>query len=576
MHDSALHVELLIVLLLVAFAVATAVKWVKVPYSIALVIVGLAIGLCHVLPPVEMTPHLILLVFLPALLFEASWNMRLNSLKENWRPIAILAIFGVLLSTVAVGAVMHYGAGMSLGAAYLFGALISATDPISVLALFKKIGIDHRLTMILEGESIFNDGTAAVLFNLILAVVMSQTVFSPVTSLGNFIMVVTGGAAVGLILGMSASRITSLFDDHLLEITLTTILAYGSFLIAEQMKVSPVIAVVVAGIVMGNYGSHAGMSPTTRLAVNSFWEYAAFIVNSLVFLLIGLQVKLDLLIQYAPQIGMGILSIILARIPVVFGLCPLVSTDHKPIPWTWQTLLYWGSLRGALCMALALSLPFSFSHREEFIITTFGVVLFTLLVQGLTIEPLVKLLNIRQEDPKLKEYESLKSGLIAEAEALRSLKDLFRSAHISKATFEELEREIKAHQLALKNRIESLHMEHASVQKIEMDKTKLHLTEIRKDTINELIREGIVGEEVAHALKVEIDARLHQLREQEEEPAPEHQPERDLEMGQDLDLTPHTPEKSRKKTDEKDAPKKSKEGKHPPKPDPTQEIAEPY
>lgn len=515
MHETAstFHIDLLIVLLLVASGVAIAVKWVRLPYSIALVIVGLFIGVCHVLPPIDMTPELILLVFLPALLFEASWNIRLKSLKENWVPITVLAVIGVLMSMAIVGAIMFHWGVMAIGSAYLFGALISATDPISVLALFRKIGIDHRLTMILEGESLFNDGTAAVLFNIILAAVMAQAAFNPLMSFAQFIMVVAGGIIVGFFTGFAASRVTSFFDDHLLEITLTTILAYGTFLIAENLKVSPVIAVVVAGIIMGNYGSRAGMSPTTRLAVNSFWEYAAFIVNSLVFLLIGMQVKFDLLAKYAETIGVAILAILGARL-IIFIFCPIMSSKDRPIPLKWQTLLYWGSLRGSLCMALALSLPFQFPDREEFIITTFGVVLFTLIIQGLTIEPLVRVFKMRTEDERLKEYERLKTSLIAESEALNSLNAMIGSSHISRTTYEEIKKELSEELHTLQDRLENLHVEDASVKRLEFERTRLHLLEVKKDCVTRLVREGIISEDAANALRTDIDSKVYEVMNQ--------------------------------------------------------------
>ncbi|MBC7998368.1 MAG: Na+/H+ antiporter [Leptolyngbya sp.] len=403
---STFQVGLLVVLLLVASAVAIAVKWVRVPYSIALVIVGLAMGLWHIIPAVEMTPELILLVFLPALLFEASWNLHLDELKRNWLSISVLATAGVLISTLIVGSIMHYWGGMAIGCAFVFGAMISATDPISVLALFRTLGIDKRLTMILEGESIFNDGTAAVFFKVILAITMTQQVFDPGSSLLRVVFEICGGVAIGAALGFAASTVTRLFDDHLLEITLTATLAYGSFLLAEQCHVSPVLSVVAAGIVMGNYGATEGMSTNTRFAVNSFWEYAAFLVNSLVFLLIGMQVKFNLLVEYGGMIGIAIVAILVARIPVAYLITQFCASKNLPIPLNWRHLLFWGALRGSLCMALALSLPINFPNREQFIITAFGVVLFTLIVQGLTIEPLVKLLKIHPE-PVIVEDEAL-------------------------------------------------------------------------------------------------------------------------------------------------------------------------
>lgn len=512
-----LHVDILVVLLLVASAVAIAVKWVRVPYSIALVIVGLAIGISQVLPPIEMTPELILLVFLPALLFEASWNLHLDELKANWVSVSVLSTVGVLVSMAVVGGIMNHFAGMALGTAFLFGALISATDPISVLALFRKIGIDKRLTMILEGESLFNDGTAAVLFKLILALTLAKSTLTMDTTLGRFCVEVAGGVGVGCTLGMAASTITRYFDDHLLEITLTTILAYGSFLVAEQMHVSPVIAVVTAGIVMGNYGGRRGMSATTRLAVNSFWEYAAFVVNSLVFLFIGLQVKTDLLLKYSHLIGIAIAAILVARLPVAYILTTLCATKKKNFPMRWKHILFWGALRGSLCMALALSLPFNFPDREAFIITTFGVVLFTLLVQGLTIEPLVKILGIRPANPKFKQYQALKSKLIAESQAFTELKNLRKLGHISPSIFQELENEIIETQRVLQNQIEDLHLEDASVKELELESARLHILDVRKDAIKSLVREGTISHGLAEKIQADLDGKMFEIVAQEEE-----------------------------------------------------------
>lgn len=397
---SSWNLQIILLLLLVSSSVAAAIKWVRLPYSVALVITGLIAGVTHMLPAVEMTPELILVMMLPALLFEASWNLKLEDLKRSWLPISVLATLGVIVSVVCVAAIMCFFGSMSWTMALLFGAMISATDPISVLALFKKLGVNRRLTMILEGESLFNDGTAVVIFKLVLVAAVAGTSLSLTQAAGSFFTMVLGGAALGLALGYGASKLTSLFDDHLLELTLTGLLAYGSYLLAEAIHVSPVISTICAGIVMGNYGSRIGMSPATRQAVSMFWEYAAFVVNSLVFLLIGLQMKLDLLIQYSPLIACGIAAIIVSRAVVVYALVPLFSRGQQKIDSSWKHVLAWGALRGSLSMALALSLPVDFPGREAITVLTFGVVLFTLLVKGLTIEPLVNKLKISKDEEK--------------------------------------------------------------------------------------------------------------------------------------------------------------------------------
>ncbi len=508
-----IHIDIFLVLLMVTAAVAMAVKWVRLPYSISLVIVGLLIGVFHLLPTVEMTPDLILLVFLPALLFEASWNIDLKELHESWLAILLLAVPGVVISTAVIAAVMHFTVAMPWTIAFLLGAMLSATDPISVLALFRKLGMNKRLTIILEGESLFNDGTAVVLFKLILAMIIANT--SQVSFLhasGSFTLVVLGGAILGAALGYIASRITAFFDDHLLEITLTTILAYGSYLAAELTHVSPVISVVCAGIVMGNYGSRTGMSATTRLAVNSFWEYAAFLVNSFVFLLIGMQVKFNLLEKYSMSIAAAIFAIIIARAFVVYGLSPIFARPKTPVPWKWRHLLWWGALRGSLCMALALSLPSGVEFREVILITTFGVVLFTLLVPGLSIEPLVQLMKMNQVvESSLLAYKELKGVQITNARAMDFLHGLRKQGAITQPAFEKLEAEIEQSAAQTRSAIDELHIADASIQALEFREAKRQILEVKKDCLTTLGREGLLDQDSLEKLKLEIDQEINTL-----------------------------------------------------------------
>ncbi len=390
---SDLNLYLLFTMLLLASVVAIVTKWIRLPYSIALVIVGLFIGVFHWLPVVTMTPELILLVFLPALLFEASWNFRVEWLKSCFKPILLLATAGVFISAFLVGLILHTVTGIDLKVGLLFGAMISATDPVSVLSLFKRLRVNRELHTIIEGESLLNDGTAVALFKVLLASILVGGDLSW-TKIGmDFAFVNLGGILVGAAVGLGASKLTEYFDDHLLETTLTVLVAYGSYILAEQCKVSPVMSVLIAGFIMGNFGSRKNMSATTRIAVDAFWEYAVFIAESLVFLLIGMQIKFDLLVKYSPFILTGIVAILLARMIVVYTLSPLLGNKQRPIPFSWQHLLFWGGLRGSLCMAMALSLPESFPQREMLVVTTFGVALFTLLIPGLTMEPLVRWLK---------------------------------------------------------------------------------------------------------------------------------------------------------------------------------------
>jgi len=391
----------LIVLLLIASAVAMATKWVPVPYTVALVIVGLAISPFSFRPAVHISPDLIWLIFLPPLLFEASWNLKLDSLRANLIPILSLAFVGVGLSFGIIGLILHYAAGLGWSSSLLFGALISATDPVSVLALFKKLGAPLRLTIIVEAESLFNDGAAAVVFRILLGIVIGAATFNSkvplaVSSVAWFLLATIGGVLVGALIGFAASALTGRFDDHLLEVTLTTISAYGTFIVADALYVSPVIAVVVVGIVIGNYGRRRKMSPNTQVAVDSFWEYAAFVANSLVFLLIGMEIPLALLLQHWLLILWAILAMTVARAMSVYGLFPIIHRFTERVAGRWQHIIFWGGLRGSLSIALALSLPATVPGRVELVAMTFGAVTFSLLLQGLTISPLMNRLRIER------------------------------------------------------------------------------------------------------------------------------------------------------------------------------------
>jgi CPA1 family monovalent cation:H+ antiporter len=505
-------------LLMVASAVGLAVRWVKVPYSIALVIVGLTMGSCHLLPPVAMTPDLILLICLPALLFEASWNLDVNQLLRDWRAILLLAVPGVIVAMAISAAIMHGLTQLSWPLALLFGAITAATDPISVLALFRRLGVDKRLSLLLEAESLFNDGTAVVLFKLVLAVALAaaagQTgiLFSPGHFAGEFCLSIAGGAGVGLAIGFCSSYVTRFFEDHLLETTLTAIAAYGSYLMAEQLHVSPVLAVLMAGIVVGNYGSRAYMNATTRLAVNAFWEYAAFLVNSIVFLLIGLQIDFPLLVKYGGEIGVGVLAIVAARFLLIYGLGWLIPTKQMPLPFPWRHMLFWGALRGSLSMALALSLPLSFTGREEMIVLTFGVTLFTLLLPGLTIEPLAKILKLSEKSKNFYQYEELKGRLFAETQALNSLDNLLKEGVVGSDLYGRLASEVREKCHSIVREIETLKVSNEAIDKMSLNRTKMHLLEVRKEAVFQLSKMHGAERELVDTLVLEIDTQLEELR----------------------------------------------------------------
>jgi CPA1 family monovalent cation:H+ antiporter len=395
-------VEFLIWLLIAASVIAVIAKRIGIPYTVALVLGGLLLSVVHLpaLAPLHqgnrpdwLTPDVILTLFLPALLFEGSLKIELRHIRADIVPLLLLANLGVLIATLVTGVVIYYAVGMSLIVALLFGSIVSATDPISVLSIFKEVAVDERLSVLVEGESLLNDGTAVALFQILLASAVGGGV-GLALSAGQFLLSVVGGALLGLALGYFVSKLTKRIDDAQIEITFTTILAYGTFLLARHLHLSGVIATVAAGLVIGNFAAKTGMSARTLTALRSFWEYASFIINSLVFLLIGLEVRLGGVLRAWKPILIAVAAIFIGRILSVYTRVPVSNLFSTRIPFVWQHVLVWGGLRGALSLALALSLDSRFPYRDQILNLTFGVVVFSILVQGLSIKPLLRVLRL--------------------------------------------------------------------------------------------------------------------------------------------------------------------------------------
>jgi len=380
-----------IALFSIATVVAIAVGRTRVPYTVALVIVGLIVGSFNLVSPPHLTKDLLFAVFLPGLIFEAAYNLHVSELRRGWRMVTVLAGPGIIAAIFVTGfatawliRLFGFAPSFSWRDGLVFAALVSATDPIAVVSLFRKLGVSPRLTTLVEAESLFNDGTSIVALTLILAFVSGES--TGVASLAaRFVLVVIGGAAVGGALAYGIVRVTRRINDPMIEITLTTIAAYGSFVAAESLQVSGVIATVVAGLILGTAGRESAFSSETRTTADAFWQYIAFALNSIVFLLIGFEVRSAGLLSSAAVIGVAFVVVVVARYVVVGASALLLSKTDERIPGEWTTLITWGGLRGALAMVLALALPAELPQRRLLVDMTFGVVVLSLLVQGLTI-----------------------------------------------------------------------------------------------------------------------------------------------------------------------------------------------
>ncbi|MGE5602757.1 MAG: Na+/H+ antiporter, partial [Nitrososphaerales archaeon] len=402
---------LVIELLLIASLVAIAVRRLRIPYTVALVVVGLLITFQAPIE-VHLTPELILALLVPPLVFEAAFHINLSELRRGLPLILLLAVPGVILATLIVGMAVSLVTPLTLPLALVFGALISATDPVAVVALFRALGAPPRLAVLVEGESLLNDSTAIVVYNIVVVAALTGS-FSPVQGAIEFVKVAIGGLAVGLLLGWLVAQLIARIDDYLIETTLTTVLAFGAYLIAERLHFSGVLAVVAAGIVNGNIGPR-GMSPTSRIVLFNFWEYLAFLANSFVFLLIGLQIDITTLLQHWQSIAWAVVIVLLTRGLLTYGFGWLNNRFAEPIPRPWLHVINWGGLRGAIALALALSLPAGLgAGSDEIRIMAFGVVLFTLLVQSTTMSPLMRRLRIVVRDPVQARYELGRTRLLS-------------------------------------------------------------------------------------------------------------------------------------------------------------------
>ncbi|MEW6569019.1 MAG: Na+/H+ antiporter [Chloroflexota bacterium] len=501
--DQIIRIETLILgMLLIVSVVAIGVRRFRIPYTVALVLVGVALSLRSSVS-LHLLPELILGLFVPPLVFEAAFHLNLDAVRRNLLTILLFAIPGVVLNMVLVGWVVMAGAGLPLSLALVFGALIAATDPVAVVALFRKLGVPKRLEVLLEGESLFNDGTAIVLFNLTLVGVISAGIDLGAAAV-EFVRVAAGGVMVGLVLGWLVSRLIGRIDDYLVETTLTTVLAYGSYLVAEELHVSGVLAVVAAGLINGNLGPH-GMSPTTRIVVLNFWEYVAFLANSAVFLLIGLEIDLPVLLANWRTILWAIFGVLASRAVVVYSL----SWFGGHLPMKWRHMMYWGGLRGGIALALALSLPAALgTERSTITVMAFGVVFFTLVVQGLTLGSVVRGLGLVERSEAQIEYERRQGRALSSRAAHQHLNRLHRDGLLSAATWERLEPLLHNRSQALAEAVKESLRQAPELEAQEIDTARREALRASRSSLAGLRRDGVIGGDVYAELAAEIDAAL--------------------------------------------------------------------
>ncbi len=498
---------IIVLLVLVATLVAIVARRSRLPYTVSLVLVGLAIAFRRPLE-VEATPELIMAIFVPPLLFEAAFHLDFRLLRENLSAILMLAVPGVLITMLLVGGITAFGTGLPFATAAVFGALIAATDPVAVVSLFRALGVSRELALTVEGESLFNDGTAIVIFNIALAAALTGE-FHLMDGVVDFMLVSLGGIIIGLALGWLSAQVFTRIDDRLIETALTTLLAYGAYVIAEHYHVSGVLAVVVAGLICGNLGM-SDASPTTKIMILNLWEFLAFLANSMVFLLIGLSVDLDELWRNRTVIVVAVGAVLISRALVVYGFALLDRLRGKRavLPFKYRHVLFWGGLRGAISLALALSLPVGLPNRSMLQAMTFGVVLFTLMAQGTTIQFLLEKLGFTHRPSHWVERETKLGQLFAAQAGLRRLEMLHREGLLTDEMWAGLRHSYREDRRQITRAMSRLFYDHAELEGEMLLRARREALNAERSALGDALRRGLLSSQVYEELEQEIDHRL--------------------------------------------------------------------
>ncbi|MGI8933505.1 MAG: cation:proton antiporter [Phormidesmis sp.] len=507
-------VIILIVLLMIATVVALVTQRLRIPYVAGLVLAGLPITTDLLSRQLGLDPSLVLNLFLPILIFEAAINTDISRLRSTFKPIALLASLGSILSAAIIAALVKFGLGIAWIPALLIGVILASTDTVSMIAVFKDIRVPSRLSTIVEGETLFNDAAALVSFNLILIVYAtgSLTVAEGVKEL---LTVALGGGLVGAISGYLSLPIFIRLHDPLSSLLLTVALALGTFQVGQFLGVSGAVAVVIAGLIFGNLGLPRSSSASDQITLVSFWDYAGFGVNTFIFLLIGIEINPVMLWSSLPSILLVILACQLGRALSVYSLLAGLQFFDRPVPLRWQHVLFLGNIKGSLSMALALSIPLALPGRNDIIELVFGTVLFSLVGQGLSLPWLIKRLKISRVSEVTEQSGKLQVQLIAAKAAQDELDSLLKSGVLPKAIYEELWASYQARVAESERVLRDFYNQYRAGQ-LKSDRSGLEAIRRRlllaeKGAMNDALRKRIVPEDLVQPYIKDLDEKLLSL-----------------------------------------------------------------
>ncbi|MGI9610046.1 MAG: Na+/H+ antiporter, partial [Acidimicrobiia bacterium] len=501
----------------------------RFPFTVALVLAGFVAAGFGEIVDVEVSADLILALLVPPLLFEATLNLPWTKLRRELFGVLTLALAGTMMGSLAVGTVVHFVLDIPWALSFAFGALISATDPVAVIAFFKSLGTPKRLSVLVEGESLFNDAVAVVVFGVALDVAAGES-FVLSDSIADFFIVSAGGLAVGMALGFVVSEVVLAgVDDALIETSTTLALAFGSFLLAEEfgaligqddLHFSGILAVVAAGLMVGTRGIQ-NTSPTTRLTLEHFWELLTFLVNSLVFLVIGLTIGLgDLFREWWPVL-LAVVTVLVVRAILVYGLTWFTNLlrPSRRVPGPYQHVMFWGGLRGAISLALALIIQENEELREvvgdtavqTVVVMTFGVVLFTLLVQGLSIAGLIRHLGLAGRTERELEQQTFQAKIHMRRAGQETIDRLGDEGVIGRDMAESLQVTYRQDVVEAADRLQGHMSRHPELEAEMLLQARRESLVAEGSALGDIVRTGLIENQVADLLSVQLNHRLAAL-----------------------------------------------------------------
>jgi monovalent cation/hydrogen antiporter len=500
----------------------------RIPYPILLVVGGLLLGFGPGVPKVTMPPELVLLGILPPLLYVSAYNTGLRELRQNIRPISLLAIGVVAVTTAGVAVVAHWIADIPWAPAFVLGAVVSPTDPIAAIAIGRRLGVPRRLVDIIEGESLVNDGTALVLLRTAIVATVAGS-FSVTDAAGRLVVNIIGGVAVGLIIAYPIRRIRRVLDNPPLEVTIAFLTGYFAFLPASAIGVSGVLSAVTAGVYMGWYTPEL-TTVETRLQGAAFWNILQFLLNVLLFGLIGLQLRpiLDNLsyrdgTSLVGDAAVIVFSVIVLRILCAFPityiprwLFPSVRERDPYPPWQYPAFVSWNGMRGAVTIAAALLIPLTtssgapFPARDLVVFFAFCVVLGTLVIQGLSMPAVIRLLGLEADDAAAEEEESHARIRAAEA-ALARLDELSSESWVRDDTVERLRGAYQFRIDRFTARTDPDGDGKIERRSIRYQKLRRELLQAERDAVIGLRNTGEISDEVMRKVEHDLDLEVSRL-----------------------------------------------------------------